>query len=77
VRWRKHSFIFFLRWICAWQKNESVFCALAKKLKNKKCALAKNKTSLRGLVGLAVSRSVMLSKNVRFISVSLMFAMSS
>jgi len=59
------------------QINESVFCALAEKLKNKKCVLAKNNTSLRWLVGLAVSRSVMSSKNVRFMSVCLMLALSS
>jgi hypothetical protein len=54
------------------EKNESVFCEVAEKLKNKKCAVAKNKTSLRWLVGLAVSRSIMLFKNVRFMLVSLM-----
>lgn len=53
------------------------FVRRQKKLKNKKCALAKNKTSLRWLVGLAISPSVMLSKNVRFMSVCLIFALSS
>jgi hypothetical protein len=62
---------------CVSKKMKVCFVRLVKKLKNKKCALAKNKTSLRGLVGLAVSRSVMLSKNVRFMSVSLMLALSS
>ena len=29
VRWRKHSFIFFRVGFEEWQKNESVFCAMA------------------------------------------------
>jgi len=43
----------------------------------KKSALAKkNKKSKRWLVGLVVSRSDIISKNVRFISVNLMLALS-
>jgi len=47
-------------------------CAAAKKLKNKKCAVAKNKTSLCWLSERAVSPSSLFLKNVRFMSVSLM-----
>jgi hypothetical protein len=46
------------------------------KLKNKKCALAKNKTSLRWLFGLAVSRCLMLFQKFDFMSVNLMVARS-
>jgi len=66
VRWRKHSFIFFRGGFEGKQKNESVFCAVGEKLKNKKCALAKNKTSLRWAVRSRRFRLLfMLFKNVR------------
>jgi hypothetical protein len=77
VRWQLHSFDFAFGLLCvSASKGKCVQCALAIKLKNKKSALAKNKTSLRWLVGLSVGRTVMMSKNVRFMSVSLMLALS-
>jgi hypothetical protein len=77
VRWKLHSFDFAFGSVCVQaSKGKCVQCAVALKLKNKKCALAKNKTSLRWLVGLAVSPSVMLSKSVRFMSVRLMLVLS-
>jgi hypothetical protein len=72
----KTLFHYFSERVCVAAKKMKVcFVRLAKK-KNKKCAVAKNKTSLCWLIGLAVSRSVMISYNVRFMSVSLMLALS-
>jgi hypothetical protein len=77
VRWKLHSFDFAFGSVCVQaSKGKCVQCEVALKFKNKKCAVAKNKTSLCWLFGLAVSRSVMLSKNVRFMSVCLMLVMS-
>lgn len=63
--------------LCVSSKTKCATCVAAVKLKNKKCAVAKNKNSLHLLVGLAVNRSRMLSKNVGVMSVCLMLVMSS
>src|SRR5690554_4036091 len=63
--------------LCVSSKTKCATCVVAVKLKNKKCAVAKNKNSLHLLVGLAVNRSRMLSKNVGVMSVCLMLVMSS
>ena len=74
----KWLFLFCL-WVCLCvsSKTKCATCVTARLLENKKCAVAKNKTSLCWLVGLAVSRSVMLSKNVCFMSVCLMLGLAS
>jgi hypothetical protein len=51
-----------------------VFCAVAKKLKSKKCELVKKIILLRWLLGLAVGPCRMLSQKFGFMSVSLMVA---
>ncbi len=78
VRWGLLSFAFAFGLACAFAgKSKCEQCAVAEKLKNKKCAVAKNKTSLRWLVGIEVSLFGLVLKNVRFMSVRLLFALSS
>ena len=57
--------------LCGCGKSKCATCAVAKKLKNKKCAVAKNKTSLRWLSDRAIKSLGSVSKNVRFMSVCL------
>ena len=63
--------VFCLGFACR-QKPNVLECAVAKKLKNKKCGWAKNKTSLRWLAVRAVSPFVCLCVNFRVISFRLM-----
>lgn len=74
----KWLFLFCL-WVglCVSCKTKCATCVATMKLENKKCAVAKNKTSLRWLVGLAVNCSRKLSKNVGLMSVCFMLALSS
>ncbi len=59
-RWKKWLFLFCL-WVglCGWGKTKCATCAAVKKLKNKKCAVAKIKTSLRWLLGKVVCLSML------------------
>jgi len=62
--------------LCVGKKMKVCFVRWHKIVFKKSALAKKNKKSKRWLVGLVVSRSDIISKNVRFISVNLMLALS-